>query len=336
MALLLWGLLAGSARAEGINLVTSPLPINLSGKPGSTLTAQLKVKNGAATAIPLKVNLMKFVAAGEEGKPELLDRGPGDEYFDWVSFSPQAFTAQPNQWQTVTMTIHLPQSAAFGYYYAAVFSPANQVSVTKQNRIIGSTAVLVLVDAETAGVKRQLQVVSFTADHRLYQFLPSKLTVKLHNAGNIHVVPFGSIFIKRGKKVVATLDLNKQAGNVLPGTNRIFQSDWSDGFPTYEPVMKGNQPVVDKNGQVERHLTWDFSRSLSKLRFGRYTAELALAYDNGTTDVPLGGSVSFWVIPWSLGLSLLIPLIPIILIIWFYRRRIKRMQLQYQRGHHHV
>src|SRR4051812_1170100 len=103
-----------------LNLITSPLYVNLAGPPGSTLKTDIRIKNGSNHPEKLKVTLMKFSAYGEEGKPALLDRAKGDSYFDWVSFSPQVFDAPSNEWQTVHMTIQLPKTAAFGYYYAVV------------------------------------------------------------------------------------------------------------------------------------------------------------------------------------------------------------------------
>ena len=46
-------------------------------------------------------------------------------------------------------------------------------------------------------------------------------------------------------------------------------------------------------------LTWNFADA-SKLRFGKYTAHLFLVYDDGMRDVPIEGTVTFWVVPWRL------------------------------------
>ncbi len=283
---------------DGFNIVTSPLPINLQGDPGSTISTDIRIKNGATNNEKLKVTLMKFSAYGEEGKPSLLDRGLGDDYFDWVSFSPQVFDAPPNEWVTVKMTIRLPKSAAFGYYYAAVFSrnsPPKPLS-SKQNVLVGSTAVLALVDAKVPGAKRTASIASFKADKKFYEFLPSNFTIKIHNSGNVHLIPSGNIFISRGSKTVATLDVNSIAGNVLPSSNRIFTASWTDGFPVYTLKTDNGKVVLDKNDKPVKSLHWDFAKA-SRLKFGHYTAHLVLAYDNGTSDVPLEATVGFWVIP---------------------------------------
>jgi hypothetical protein len=317
---------AAPSSDSSFNLVTSPLPINLVGPPGSTLTADIRVKNGDTAPTKLKVTLMKFSAYGEQGKPAIADRGPGDDYFDWVSFSPQTFDAPPNVWKTIKVTIKLPKTAAFGYYYAVTFSQANPAKpVGRQNVVLGSTAVLVLVDAQAPGEHRTAKVVSFTADRRFYEFLPATFTVKLHNSGNIHLVPTGDIFIsKGGGKALATLTVNSALGNVLPGTNRIFTASWNDGFPRYVTKQVNGDIVLDKHDKPVTSLQWDFSRA-SKLKFGHYTAHLTMAYDNGQRDVPLEAEVSFWVVPLrAILLAIAIPVLPAAAVYLLMNRRFKR------------
>src|SRR5512141_2078777 len=70
---------------SGINLTTSPLPVNLSANPGQTVTTNLRIQNSSNTTQRIKVSLMKFSAYGENGKPALQNRAPGDDYFDWAS-----------------------------------------------------------------------------------------------------------------------------------------------------------------------------------------------------------------------------------------------------------
>src|SRR5476649_697785 len=76
---------ATTAAADNpLNLVTSPLPIDLSTPPGHTVSADIRVQQRGSGTEQLKVTLMKFGAYGDSGKPQILDRGPGDTYFDWV------------------------------------------------------------------------------------------------------------------------------------------------------------------------------------------------------------------------------------------------------------
>src|SRR5262245_15488904 len=85
--------LAAQADTGALHLTTSPLPITLKAKPGESVETEIRIRNGGTKTEQLKVGLMKFTAFGEDGKPRLAERGSGDEYFDWVTFSKSELTA---------------------------------------------------------------------------------------------------------------------------------------------------------------------------------------------------------------------------------------------------
>lgn len=301
---------AVAAESRPLNLITSPLPINLAIEPGKSISTDLRVKQAGGDTQRLKVSLMKFAAYGDEGKPRLLDRGPGDAYFDWVKFDKTQFDAPSNVWQSVHMTINVPKDAAFGYYYAVVFSRAGDDARQEgnTNAINGGTAVLVLLDAKVPGAKRTVALDSFTSEHRLYEFVPSKFNIKFRNTGNVHVVPTGNVFITKGKSPLSTLPINAELGNILPGSKRIYTSKWNDGYPHGEPVIEDGKTKIDDNNREVTHLVYtngDSKDITPHFRMGKYTAHLFAVYDDGTRDIPLEAEVSFWVIPWRFLLALL-------------------------------
>lgn len=297
--------------STAFRLTTSPTSINVSGAPGSTITTEIRVKNDGAASERIKTTLMKFSASGEEGKPALLDRTPADEYFDWVSFSPSVFDVSPNEWITVKMTIVLPKSAAFGYYYAPTFSRESAPKASsKSNVLLGSVAVLVLVEAKVPGAQRVAALLSFKTVKKSYEYLPASFAIKVRNTGNVHVVPGGDVIIRRGNKEIGRIPVNSAHGNVLPQSNRIFTATWNDGYPYNVDKTVNGSTVRDKQGTVEQTLSWNTDK-ITRLRFGKYTAQLLMVYDDGKRDVPLEAYVSFWVIPWRLiGAALLVIIIP--------------------------
>ena len=318
-----------SAQSTGnLNLTTSPLPISLKVKPGSSVSTDLRVQNSGSQTETLKVDLYKFRAYGNEGKPQILDREPGDDYFDWVSFSSNTFRAEPNVWKTIKMTINVPKTAAFGYYYAVVFSRTDQArpDANQNADIVGGSATLVLLEADVPGAKRQIDVTSFSADKKFYEFLPATFRVSLRNDGQVHAAPSGTLFISRGGKQVAKIPVNGEGGNILPGSGRNFTATWDDGFPVYVEKSSGGKVVLDGNGKAEMELKWDLGKA-SKLKFGKYTAKLIMVYDDGTRDIPIEGTLSFWVVPWRLVLmAIAIPVVPALLVYVFMKWRQKKKQ----------
>jgi hypothetical protein len=323
------------AASPGLNVEISPLPISLNAKPGTTVSTDLRVRNSGSSPETLKVSLKTFSAEGPDGHVILHDPSPSDDFLKWVSFSKTVFNAPPGQWQTIKMKVAVPRTAAFGYYYAVQFElaspPTRQPGAAS---LQGAVAIFVLLNAEAPGASRKIEVTSFKAEHSSYEFLPVNFRVAVRNTGNVHTVPHGNIFIKRGGKQVASLSVNQSAGNVLPESNRIFESSWSDGFPVYvQSTDPAGEPLKDKNGKIKMKLNWDFSK-VSKLRFGHYTAQLLLVYNDGQRDVPITGTLSFWVIPWRLIVSVILIIAGPALIVYLIMRRRFAKRLEKERGKH--
>src|SRR5579862_5075319 len=299
------GLVAAStpaaALSNGFNLTTSPVPLDLTVKPGGTATQELRVQNSSTSTNTISVGLLKFRTDNKSGTPQLYKCPATDISCSWVSFSRTSFTAQPGEWNSVNMTISPPAYAGFGYYYAVLFSNGTPPKSDKPNSstLSGAVATLILLNVQAPGEKRQLEINQFSSNHGLYEYLPATFLVSLKNVGNVHAIPSGSIFIKKGGKTIATLDLNSGGGNILPSSTRTFSVNWSDGFPVFVPKVVNGQNIEDKHGKQVQQLQWNFTH-LNKLRFGHYTAQLVATYDNGTQDVPIEGTVGFWVLPWKL------------------------------------
>ena len=286
----------------GLRLITSPLPINLVTEPGKTITTELRVKNGGTKEEKLKINLMKFSAYEDSGKPKLMDPEPEDDFLKWVAFSEDSFGVSPNEWKTITATFTVPNTASFGYYYAFVFSRAEDQTTLKQNEtaIVGGTAVLVLLEARVPNAQREITVTEFSTPKSFYEFLPITFNVKLKNTGSVHIAPRGNIFIDRGdNQDIAILEVNSEKGNILPNSNRNFEAKWTNGFPIYQEKIEDNKTALDEQGNIQYELKWNFNDA-DKLRFGKYQAKLLLIYDDGSRDVPIEGEVEFWVVPWRL------------------------------------
>ena len=330
--------LAGQALAQTntgeLRLTTSPLPINLKVAPGSSVSANLKIKNDGNQSEDLKVTLMKFKADPNTGAAILADREPADSYFDWVTFSDPTFTLPSNEWKTITANFNVPADASFDYYYAIVFFRANQQVKPgdRQTVLNGGTATLVLLTADVPGAKKQLELDQFIVNKNIFEFLPATFNIKIKNTGDVHIIPHGNIFIsKGGQKNVATLDVNSTQGSILPDSPRNFQTEWADGFPVYTIKEENGVRQKDDKGNLIYELKWDF-KDASKLRWGKYTAKLLLVYDDGKRDIPIEGEVSFWVVPWRVIIYIIaIIFIPALIVYLFMKWRMKKMKRQLEK-----
>ena len=128
--------------------------------------------------------------------------------------------------------------------------------------------------------------------------------------------------------------VNATEGMVLPKSIRIFNASWSNGFPVYAQLTDDNgQPIKDVNGKVKKQLKWDFSK-ISHLRYGHYTAQLLLVYNDGQRDIPITGTLSFWVIPWRLIFFVIVLIVGPALLVYIIMRRRFRKRLENERKKH--
>lgn len=328
-----------AASFSGSSLTTTPVSINLTGKPGTSVSTQLSVQNNSNAPTTIKISVEEFSSDGKTGEPYLHKAAPGDTSVDWVTFNENNFVAQPHVVNNVQMTINVPDSASLGYYYAVVFTPS--VSVAKLNtpnaKYIGSNAILVLLDTESGNENKSMQISQFSTNHSIFQYLPVNFNVTVANTGNIHLIPTGDIYISRtssGPSIVS-LPVNYNDGNVLPYSKRTFTATWNKGFPLYQTARHNGVIVSNKNGTPKQELTWNFS-NLSEFRFGEYYAHLVMVYPGNGRDIPIDAVVSFWVIPWTLIVIALVILILIGIGIYSILRTTYKPLKRRQQAKHHT
>jgi len=296
----------GQSNAGGFNLSTTPVVANLETKPGVSTSTKIQVKNNNLTTEHIKVNLLRFTSNNQDGAPELIEPDQNDEFVKWVKFSETKFDAEPNVWKTIDLTISPPQSAAFGYYYAVVFSRDDNTPQNKVTNLNASVAIPILLDVNAPGEVRKADITAFKSNKSMFEFLPATFTVTMKNSGNTHVAPRGNVFITKGGKSVGMLEVNQAKGNILPKTSREFSADWADSTPVYK-LNEVDGKVVLKDGKQTHKLDWS-NFNLSKMRFGKYHAKVAMVYDDGTSDVSSEAELDFWVVPWRI-LGILLALV---------------------------
>ena len=286
---------------SGINLTLAPTFLNLVTDPGEEVTSQIKVKNNNNFSEYLKIDIAKFESAEGGERPLISEFTSADDYKNWISFSDSQFILDPNETKVIDVTIRPPKEASLGYYYAIIVNRTTQQETVAQGAAVaGAPAILTLLEVRSENAKRELQLVDFKTKKFFYEYLPAEFEVKVKNTGNIHITPTGDIFIDSIRaKDVGILRANEGRGNVLPGTERVYTVSWNDGFAVKGIQEENGQVVKDKDGQAKLKTKFDFTKA-NKFRMGKYTASVLLVYDNGERDIPLEGTVTFWIIPWKM------------------------------------
>ncbi len=292
-------------------LQVSPSPLVATVKPGQTTSLDVKIRNEGPVAENLKIAPRAFTFDSNSQKVALNDTKQPD-IASWISFSAPTFTVQPGQIYTETVKLAVPKDAGFSYSFALIISRASNTTDISDGRLLnGSVAIFTLINVDRPGAVRSLQLVNFSAAKGTTEDLPVTLNATVKNTGNTIAQISGNVFIQRGsddKTPIDTLDFNKTNGFILPGTQRIFSVDWSNGFQV-------ESTSTADDGTTKTATNWNWNK-LGDLRFGRYTAKLVAVYDDGHRDVPVQGDTNFWVIPWKVLLIVLIIFLLIAAGVW--------------------
>lgn len=308
---------AQQANTSAINLTLSPIFLTFNTTPGKPVEQEIRIRNNGTEIEYLEIELDKFGPEANSEDVVLADFTVEDEHKDWLTFSETQFIVNPGEWKTIRVTFAPPESAALNYFYAPIFRrQTRQAAQGGDTVFMGGPALLTLANVESPLSKKELQLGRFKIPRVFFEFLPVTFDVTLKNTGNSFIAPTGNIFIDgNGQKDIAILPLNKARGSILPQTDRTYTTEWTDGFPVYQPKMEKDAVVKDEKGEITYQLHWDFSQA-NKLRFGRYTAHLLAVYDNGERDVLIESQQSFWVIPWRMLLATLVIALFMLIGIW--------------------
>ncbi len=303
--------------SNDFSLQVTPSPIVTTLKPGTTTELELKIRNAGTGLETLKIEPRSFKIDDNTGQVQINDTEL-PEIASWISYSAPTFTVRPGEWFTEKVRIAVPKDAGFSYWFTEMISrTTNPDAVASGGRLIkGSLGVFTLINIDRPGATRRLEVDSFGTTEDIYEYLPATLNIKLKNTGNTIVQPSGNVFIERGSndtKPLAVLSVNDKKGYILPGSSRLLQPDWNDGFPSFDVT-------VSPDGSQKKAENWDWSK-LSHFRIGSYTAKLVAVYNDGERDVPLQKEVSFWVLPWKIILGAVIVCSILLFGVWSIGRK---------------
>lgn len=266
--------------------------------PGSNAQDIIKIRNVGNTTQTFYPEVLDFKPAGETGTPAFIKQKESESYTfslaSWITVETQGIALKPNESAALGFTIRVPKDAEAGGHYAGILfgttPPKTTGTAVEISNKVGS---LILV--RVSGKANELaSVKEFSTSKNFYDKPPVDFLVRIENKGNIHVAPQGNVEIKDifGRSV-ATLPVNKTAGNVLPDSIRRFDKTSDD-------------------------LSWN----PDGLTIGRYTATLQLNY--GSPAKQLNAQVTFWVVPWLQVAILLSVLIVLIILIIFLIKKYNR------------
>lgn len=257
---------------------------------------EIEVTNVSTGDMNIAIVVNDFESDNATGQPKLLV-GPGESSTHSLkSFVkvPSSISLKPGETKKVTVDVTVPDNAAPGGYFGVVRFQAGGRGATANAGDVAlnasvSSILLVSVPGQTNELLNlsSIQVLKNNEAGTFFETAPESVAIRLENAGNTIVKPFGRVTIKDWRSnEVYSYEFNGSLirGNVLPESSRVFE----------DPISNIG-------------------------RIGRYTVEANLSYGDGGGNI-LYGSTTFWVVPWRLLLGIMVLLIALI---WVATRGIK-------------
>ena len=292
-----------AADSSANTLKITPVRSDIEVKAGASQTVEIIVTNLTDKDISVKPTQNDFIAGDESGTPALiLD---DDKYAPTHSLKRfmtplEVFTIPAKESATVEVLLTVPKDAQAGGYFGAVRFAPSDPSNGGQVNLASSVASLILLTVP-GNLTEKMDLTNFSVQQNkkpgTFFTNPKDIEVSLRfeNKGNVQQAPFGKISLRKGNEVVYSYDFNQKSPKemVLPDSARRWN------------VALNN--IGD---------------------FGYYTVSATLTY--GTKNQTVEVTKSFWVIPWSLIIAVVVGLLALIALIvggrFFlkgYKRRIE-------------
>lgn len=215
--------------------VTPPL-FQLTIAPGEEWKSSVKVVNSNPYEMPVYASVMNFEAKGDAGHGEFIPIIDDDIEFegqtlgDWIQVSPEPTYIIQGQSVEIPFSVRIPEGAQPGGHYAAILLGNKPLeSEGTVMKISSYVSALVFVNVE-GDVVESGHIREFSTAKSFYETPDTLFTLRFENTGNVHVQPQGHIIITNmwGKER-GRIPINNKTdyGNVLPGSIRKFEFDWS-------------------------------------------------------------------------------------------------------------
>lgn len=219
------------AAEDGTDTGLERIAISPTSKPydldaGEIRNDQLTVVNDGDTTFDFIVYARPYSVLNESYTADFTKTPPNADAYRWIRFDKTKFTLKPNESTVVKYTVMVPEDAAPGGHYGAIFAEteskeaAANASVTRKKRI--GTIIYATVNGE---YKREGRVENLTSG--FWQTTPPMtVTARITNSGNTDFEAKGSMRVTDlfGRvKYENTLDKR-----VLPNTTRAIDYQWAE------------------------------------------------------------------------------------------------------------
>jgi len=278
------------------DFILEPGKVEMFVNPGETLTKSITVTNRAAGSVSFKIEIEDFIGSNDQDKPVVLlgDEKSPTSFKDNVVPDVKSFTLAANGSINIPIKINVPMDAQPGGFYTSVLV-SNEPSVKAQGKTANTEGMAKVISrvgtlffVRVNGVANESGALD---DFKMTRPINEsedlyKFNILFRNDGNVHLVPFGWVTVTNlFGKTVGKVPVD--AYFAMPKSIRYRDIDWSAPF-----------------------------------LFGRYEAKVDLNRGYGSNLVD-SKTITFWVIPWKITVTVLAVLLVVILAFYVFFRKFK-------------
>ncbi len=268
-------------------LTISPARVELSGDPGTTISADFTLINEQNTTQTFYASAQNFEAQGESGTPSFSNAKEG--LASWVQVE-EKVTLKPGERVKIPYTITVPKDADAGGHFAAIFLSTVEPDNTAASLAVGAKVGMLILLRVSGDIKEGGGLLSFGLKEggHFSTTLPINFVYRFNNSGNDRANPVGTISVRNMVGLEsANLNANPSVGNILPGSTRRFDITW------------GTEASLPDSASFFNHVSYE-ARNFA---FGIYFAAVNLTFNSSSTA---SSSLIFFVFPWHLVLVVLV------------------------------
>lgn len=232
---------------------------------GGTYEYSITVKNVAEISKVFFLSTQDIKGLDDEGLPVFNQGGlpTGYELSSWISLPSDAITLQAGETKTITFGVRVPQKAAPGDHFGAIFITNKPDELETSGSGIGISVASIVSLTINGDVREDAHLREFSTERMVYSSANVGLISKIENLGNALLRPQGLIQVTdMFGKDVGSVTVNESGAPVFPGSSRKYAATWAnDG-----------------------------------LAFGRYQAVVSFSYGE-VNKQSISGTTSFWILP---------------------------------------
>jgi len=281
-------------------LVVAPARQEISVDPGEKASVVLRFFNQSKVPMTGLIKVADFIVDDKIGTPRFLEdanqSSPRFSASQWINLPFDKMTIEPDNKITVAASIDIPKGARPGGRYAAIyFEPSGELSSAPKDNsgkaeMVISSRIAGLLYIRVNGPIQEQGLVSRLFAPSFYEYGPVSVEAEILNRGDYHINPNGSI------------TLTDMFGNRVDEQKLTRLNIFPDATRAYTAAL-GKKWLV-----------------------GRFKLQLAATY--GEKGQVLSRSIEVWVLPWRVGIIIVLSLIIIFLMgRWLYRNFLAKENL---------